>query len=101
MKKKKHRYHHLDGGPLDGGVLVGVLAGVKVPGWQLVAGGGLQLELFPIGGRQVVRLRVEVERAGDGDGRDDLGDITVWAFRGRCCVTVITDVKGALSYHQM
>lgn len=53
-------------------MLVGVLAGVEVSGWQLIAGGRLQLELLSAGGSQVVRLRVEVESPGDGQGSDDL-----------------------------
>lgn len=53
-------------------MLVGVLAGVEVSGRQLVAGGRLQLELLSAGGSQVVRLRVEVESPGDGQGSDDL-----------------------------
>lgn len=60
-------------------MLVGVLAGVEVSGWQLIAGRRLQLELLPVGGSQVVRLRVEVQSPGDGQGSDDL--ITVMTNR--------------------
>ena len=94
--KKARAWDHLDGGSLGGRVLVGVLAGVKVPGRQLVPGGGLQLEFLSVGSRQVVRLGVEVERAGDGHGGDNLGDITAWAFRGHCCISVITGFNGKL-----
>lgn len=53
-------------------MLVGVLAGVKVSGRQLIAGGRLQLELLSVGGGQVVRLRVEVQSPSDGQRSDDL-----------------------------
>lgn len=57
-------------------MLVGVLAGVEVSGRQLIAGRRLQLELLSVGGSQVVRLGVEVQGPGDGQGSDDLSTVS-------------------------
>lgn len=56
-------------------MLVGVLAGVEVSGRQLIAGRRLQLELLSVGGSQVVRLGVEVQSPGYGQGSDDLSTV--------------------------
>lgn len=53
-------------------MLVRVLAGVKVLGRQFVSVRRVQLELLTVGGCEVIRLRVEVQRAGDGHGSDYL-----------------------------
>lgn len=53
-------------------MLVGVLAWVKVPGGQLITGGGFQLELLSIRSSQVVSLWVEVESPSNGQGSDNL-----------------------------
>lgn len=68
----------MQGAAVWGRVLVGVLAGVKVPGGKLISSRGLQLELLSVGGCEVIGLRVEVQRAGDGEGGDDLR----WRGRG-------------------
>lgn len=66
---------HPQGPTFRGRVLVGVLARVKVLGWQLVSIGRVQLELLPVGSGEVVRLWVEAQGAGDGQGCDNLEEI--------------------------
>lgn len=66
-------------------MLVGVLAGVEVSGRQLIASRRLQLELLSVGCSQVVRLGVEVQSPGDGQGSDDL--ITVVKISGASSYT--------------
>lgn len=51
---------HLEAAAVSRRVLVGVLARVKVPGWEFISIWGLQLELLPAGGCKVICLRVEV-----------------------------------------
>lgn len=63
---------HAQGAPVGGRVLVGVLSRVEVACGQLVARGRLQFELLSIGGGEVIRLRVEFQGAGDGQGCDNL-----------------------------
>lgn len=63
---------HLEAAAIGRRVLVGVLAGVEVFDGELVAVGGIQLELLATGGRQEVGLRVELERSSDGERGDDL-----------------------------
>lgn len=67
---------HFDWATLGGGMLVGVLAWVKVSGGELVTGGRFQLELLSIRSGQVVGLRVEVEGPGKGQSSDNLRLIT-------------------------
>ncbi|KAF3853282.1 hypothetical protein F7725_013970, partial [Dissostichus mawsoni] len=56
----------------SGGGAGRVLARVEVLGRKLVSVGGVQHELFPVGGREVIRLRVKVQCAGDRHGSDNL-----------------------------
>lgn len=63
---------HHNGAALGRGVLVGVLAGVKVTGRQLITIGWLQLEFLTIGSGEVVSLRIELQGTSDGQGCDNL-----------------------------
>lgn len=51
---------HLEAAAISRRVLVGVLARVKVPGWEFISIWGLQFELLPAWGCKVISLRVEV-----------------------------------------
>lgn len=63
---------HFEAAAVRGGVLVSVLARVKVSEGQFVSRWRLQLELLAIGCRQVICLWIEVQGASDGQGSDDL-----------------------------
>lgn len=91
-----------EAGAVGGRVLVSVLARVEAPGRQLVPIGRLQLELLAVGGGQVVGLRVEAQRAGDGEGGDDLRkgsgwdacDFTCESVREKRCSVVLALPQG-------
>lgn len=63
---------HFEAGAVRRWVLVGVLARVKVSEGKFVSRWRLQLELFSVGCGQVICLWVEVQRAGDGHGSNNL-----------------------------
>ena len=65
-------HFHAQGDPVGGRVLVGVLSRVKVTRGKLVPRRRLQFELLPVGGGEVICLRVEFQGAGDGEGCDNL-----------------------------
>lgn len=64
--------NHLDCAALHRGVLIGVLARVKVSGGEFITSGGFQFKLLSTGSSQVVSLRVEAEGPSKSQGSNNL-----------------------------